>query len=129
MLKRTCGAGFTLVETMIALALLLGGIAGATLLLLQSLQHEHESSNRRSALRFAGSLAEELRARRRNDSEPLSPDAPEIAAWSAEVAASLPAGASARVDIEGSRPARYRIEIEWPVAGQGVQRLRVPVAT
>lgn len=129
MLNRRPEAGFTLVETMIALALLLTGVAGASLLLLQCLQQERESSNRRSALRLAGSLAEELRALRRDDGQPLASDVPAIVAWIANVEASLPQGAIARIDAEGARPARYRIEIAWPVSGQGMQRLRVPVST
>lgn len=121
--------GFSLVETMIALAVLLGGIAGASLLLLQCLQYERESSNRRSTLRLAGSLAEELRAHRRADGEPLASDSPAIVAWIADAEAALPAGSTARVDVEGARPARYSIQIEWPVTGRGLQRLRIPVAT
>ena len=128
MLNRTTTGGFTLVESMVALSLLLAGVAGASLLLLQCLQHERESSNRRAALRLADSLAEELRALRRDDGEPLATDAPVIVAWIANVEAALPLGTSARVDVEGARPARYRIEIEWPVAGNGLQRLRIPVA-
>lgn len=129
MLNQRADAGFTLIETMIALALLLAGITGACLLLLQCLQHERESSNRRSALRLAGSLAEELRGLRRDDGQPLPPDHAAIMAWIANVEASLPPGTVARVAAEGALPARYRIEIEWPVTGQGMQRLRVPVAT
>jgi hypothetical protein len=43
--------------------------------------------------------------------------------------ASLPAGSSASVEIEGGVPGRYRITIEWPVAGLGLQRLVLPVTT
>ena len=71
MLNRHTDAGFSLIETMVALALLLAGIAGASLLLLQCVQYERESSNRRAAIRLAGSLAESARARR--DGEPLAP--------------------------------------------------------
>lgn len=129
MLNRNADAGFSLIETMVALTLLLAGIAGASLLLLQCVQYERESSNRRAAIRLAGSLAEELRALRRDDGEPLAADAPAIVAWILDVEAALPAGSSARVDIDGARPARYTIRIEWPVAGQGTQHLRFPVAT
>jgi len=129
MLNRPADAGFSLIETMVALTLLLAGIAGASLLLLQCVQYERESSNRRAAIRLAGSLAEELRALRRDDGEPLAADAAAIVAWIAGVEAALPVGSTARVDVLGSRPARYTIQIEWPVAGQGSQRLRFPVAT
>jgi len=129
MLNRDASAGFSLIETLVALTLLLAGVAGASLLLLQCVQYERESANRRTAIRLAGSLAEELRTLRREDGEPLATDAPAIAAWIAEVRAALPAGTTARVDVDGARPARYMIQIEWPVASQGTQRLRLPVAT
>lgn len=129
MLSRPSVSGFTLVETMVALALLLAGIAGASLLLLQCVQYERESANRRAALRFAGSLAEELRALRRDDGQPLPHDSAAIAAWIARVESVLPAGTRARVEAGGSQPARYTIVIEWPVAGQGTQRLNLPVTT
>jgi hypothetical protein len=109
--------------------LLLAGIAGGSLLLLQCEQYERESSNRRAAIRFAGSLAEELRALRRDDGEPIPDDATAITAWISGVESALPAGALARVEVDGARPARYTIIIEWPVAGQGSQRLRLPVTT
>ena len=129
MLNQRASAGFSLIETMVALAILLAGIAGASLLLLQCVQYERESSTRRAAIRLAGSLAEELRALRRDDGEPLAADAAAIVAWIAGAEAALPAGSSAQVDIEGARPARYTIRIEWPVAGHGSQSLRFPVAT
>jgi hypothetical protein len=40
-----------------------------------------------------------------------------------------PAGSRARVEAGGARPAHYTIVIEWPVAGQGSQILRLPVTT
>jgi hypothetical protein len=97
--------------------------------LLQSVQYERESSHRRSAIRLAGSLAEELRALNRSDGLALAPDAPAILAWSATVAAVLPAGSSARVEANESIPVNYLISIEWPVAGVGMQKLVLPVTT
>ena len=129
MLNPRTGPGFSLVEMLVALVLLMAGVAGASLLLLQCMQYERESSNRRMAIRLAGSLAEELRALRRDDGAPLAADATAIGDWIAGVTAALPAGAVARVDIAGANPARYAITIEWPVAGQGMQRLRLPVIT
>ena len=129
MLKRHVGRGFTLIETMVALTLMLAGVAGAAMLLLQSLQHERESATRRTAIRLAGSLAEELRARRAPDGLPLAPDAEVILAWSASARALLPASAITRVDSLGSEPAAYRITIEWPASGVGTQRLTLAVST
>ena len=129
MLNRHTVSGFSLVETLVALALLLAGVAGASLLLLQCVQYERESSNRRAAIRFAASLAEELRASRRDDGEPIAADAGVVTAWIGGVQAALPAGTRAQVEIGGARPARYTIVIEWPVAGHGTQSFRLPVVT
>jgi Tfp pilus assembly protein PilV len=128
-LSQRNAAGFTLVEALVALALMLVGIAGAGLALGRSVQHERESGNRRMALRLAASLADELRALDRDAFASLAADAPEIAAWSAAAVAALPAGATARVERDDASPAGYLIRIEWPVAGVGMQRLVLPVTT
>jgi len=121
--------GFTLVEALVALALMLAGLAGAGLALGRSIQHERESGNRRAALRLAASLADELRALDRDAFASLEPDAPAIAAWSAAVAAALPSGTTASVERDEETPEGYLIRIEWPVAGVGLQRLVLPVTT
>jgi len=54
---------------------------------------------------------------------------PTIRAWTAAALGTLPTGSVARVDVEITVPARYRITIEWPVAGLGMQRLVLPVTT
>lgn len=129
MLKDRYSGGFALIEVLVALMLMLAGLAGAGIVLLQSVQYERESSHRRAAIRFAGSLAEELRALNRGDGVALAADAPAILAWAATVAAVLPAGSIARVEADESIPVNYLISIEWPVAGVGVQRLVLPVTT
>lgn len=129
MLNAGHSRGFTLIEVLVALLLMLVGLAGASLVLLQSVQHERESSNRRAAIRLAASLADELRAMNPGNGVPLPADAPAIVAWIAAVQASLPAGSTARVEADGEHPAAYRITIEWPVAGMGPQRLLLPVTT
>jgi len=121
--------GFTLVEVLVALALMLAGLAGAGLVLGRSIQQERESGSRRAAIRLAGSMAEELRALGRDTGVSLPPDAPAVLAWSAAVQAALPAGTLASVDVETGPPAHYRITIEWPVTGLGMQRLVLPVTT
>ena len=129
MLTRRSPRGFTLIEALVALSLMLMGLAGTGLALGRSLQYERESGNRRAALRLAASLAEELRALDRDAFESLEPDVPAIAAWSAAVAAALPADTSAWVERDGDTPEGYLIFIEWPVAGAGMQRLTLPVTT
>ena len=129
MLNASDTRGFTLVEVLVGLTLMLAGIAGAGLVLLQSVQYERESSNRRAAIRLAGSLAEELRALNRGDGIPLAADAPAILAWYSAVQAALPTGSLARVEAGDTIPVSYTISIEWPVAGVGMQRLTLPVTT
>jgi len=121
--------GFTLIEALIALALTLVGVVGATLLLLQGVQYERESSTRRNALRLAGSLADELRAIGPDHGTALPADAPTIAAWRELARSVLPAGAAARAEPVGTGPATYRITIEWPGAGAGMQRFTLAVTT
>jgi prepilin-type N-terminal cleavage/methylation domain-containing protein len=121
--------GFTLVEVLVALALMLAGLAGAGLVLGRSIQQERDSGHRRTAIRLAGSLAEELRALDRDAANSVAVDAAPILAWRAAVRAALPAGADAHVELEPGAPAGYRITIEWPVAGIGLQRLVLPVTT
>lgn len=129
MLTRGRIGGFTLVEALVALVLMLVGLAGAGLALGRSIQHERESGNRRAALRLAASFADELRALDRDAFASLEPASSAIADWSAAVVAALPEGASARVDRDGETPEGYLIMIEWPVAGVGMQRLVLPVTT
>jgi Tfp pilus assembly protein PilV len=129
MLKPRASAGFTLVEALVALALMLAGLAGAGIVLGRSVQHERESGTRRTAIRLAGSLAEELRALDRDPAASLPDDSPALLAWSEAAAASLPVGAAARVEITAGSPAGYRIIVEWPVAGIGMQRIVLPVTT
>ncbi len=121
--------GFTLVEVLVALVLMLAGLAGAGIVLGRSIQQERESGSRRAALRLAASLADELRALDRDPAASLAPDAPVFDAWHASVRASLPAGTVARVEVDAGPPAAYRITIEWPVSGLGMQRLVLPVTT
>jgi Tfp pilus assembly protein PilV len=119
--------GFTLVEALVALLLLLAGLAGAGVVLLRSVQHERESTHRRAAIRLAGSLADELRAIHAEAAAPLAPDAPPIQAWSTAALAALPVGSEARVEVSTTMPVCYTITIAWPVAGLGMQRLVLPV--
>lgn len=121
--------GFTLVEALIALSLMLACLAGAGIVLGRSIQHERESGTRRTAIRLAGSLAEELRSLDRNPSASIAVDDPALLAWSEAAIASLPAGSATRIEPAAGIPDRYRITIEWPVAGLGTQRIVLPVTT
>lgn len=129
MLSAGRARGFTLVEALVGLAIMLAGLAGAGIVLLQSVQHERESGNRRAAIRLAGSLADELRALDESGETRLEPDTPAIVAWIAAAQAELPAGAVARVEVGEGWPTTYTLSIEWPVAGMGMQRIVLPVTT
>jgi prepilin-type N-terminal cleavage/methylation domain-containing protein len=128
-LTRLPSRGFTLVEALVALVLMLVGLAGAGIVLGRSIQYERESGTRRMAIRLAGSLAEELRALDREPAGSIPADTPALRAWTESAIASLPDGSAARVDLEPGVPAQYRITIEWPVAGIGVQCVVLPVTT
>jgi len=123
------GRGFTLVEVLVALVLMLAGLAGAGLVLGRSIQQERDSSHRRTAIRLAGSLADELRALDRDAETSVAPDAPPLLAWREAVRAALPSGADGRIELDPGVPARYRIVVEWPVTGIGMQRLVLAVTT
>jgi type IV pilus modification protein PilV len=149
----TIGAvrGFTLVEALVAIAIMVVGIGGSAALLLQTIRQERESGSRRTALRIANSMADQLRAVRRPDGravlaitgmaadeacvdQPASCESERAAErlrvnWTAEAGAALPQGASASVAVPDSRFPEYLISIDWPAAGGGVERLRMPVTT
>jgi type IV pilus modification protein PilV len=143
--------GFTLVEALVAIAIMVAGLAGSAALLLQTVRQERESGSRRTALRIATSLADQLRTLRRPDGHAVlaitgidaaeacadqpascaSEDAAERlrSAWLAEAAAELPRGASASVVVPDPQVAEYLIAIEWPATGGGSEWLRMPVTT
>lgn len=151
MLRATGSRGFTLVEALVALAILLAGLAGAAALLLQTVQQERESGNRRAALRLATSMADQLRAVRRPDGRPVlaiagvdparaCTDEPDscaaeqaagrlLAEWTADVLLALPQGTSAAVAVPDASIPDYLIAIDWPSAGGVAQRLEFPVST
>lgn len=129
MLNHGTAFGFTLIEALVALALLLAGIAGAGIVLGQSIQYERESGSRRTALRFAASLADELRALDRDPTASIESNEVALRDWETAVESALPAGSDARVDFDETPPLHYVIRIEWPVAGVGMQRVVLPVTT
>jgi type IV pilus modification protein PilV len=151
MLKVDRTPGFTLIEALVALTVLLLGIAGSAVLLLQTVRQERESGERRAAIRLAASMADQLRALRRPDGRPVlaisgvDPDnacadyaascAAEQAAvrllaeWTADASFSLPQDVSAIVTVPNPLIPEYLISIAWPSAGGGAQRFELPVKT
>lgn len=143
--------GFTLIEALVAIAIMVVGIGGSAALLLQTIRQERESASRRTALRIANSMADQLRTVRRPDgravlaitgitaadacvNQPGSCESERAAerllvAWIAEARSALPQGALASVAVPDAQVAEYLISIDWPAAGGGVERLRMPVTT
>jgi len=143
--------GFTLIEALVALAILVAGLAGAAALLLQTVRQERESGSRRAALRIATSMADQLRAIRRPDGravlaitgvEPAMAcaDHPpscatELAAerlrfnWTQEATFALPQGAAVNIGVPDPLVPEYLISINWPAVGGGTEQLRLPVTT
>ena len=118
-----------MIEALVALALMLAGLAGAGIVLGQSIQYERESGSRRAAIRLAGSLADELRALDRDPTASIEGNEVALRDWETAVESALPAGSDARVDFDETPPLHYVIRIEWPVAGVGMQRVVLPVTT
>lgn len=151
MLKVRSALGFTLIEALVAIAIMVAGLAGSAAMLLKTVVQERESGNRRAAIRIAASLAEHLRAIRRPDGRPVlaitgvepatacagdaSSCAPESAAeqlrsaWEAEATFVLPRGAAVSVAVPDPLLPEYLISINWPAVGGGTEQLRLPVTT
>jgi len=151
MLKVDRTPGFTLTEALVALVILLLGIAGSAALLLQTVRQERESGERRAAIRLAASMADQLRALRRPDghallaitgADPAGACADDTAScpaeqaavrllseWAADASFSLPQDVSAIVAVPDPLIPEYLISIDWPSAGGGTHRLELPVTT
>jgi len=134
-MNRVRPTGFSLPEVLVALTLLSSSLATTALMLVQALRHEREAACRSTAVRLAGTLAEQLRLLQRSDGRPLQsiagvggPASCEVAAdcvvesdatrvldaWYGEAHANLPAGSSAGVELLGDAPPAYLIRIDWP---------------
>lgn len=151
MLTNVRERGFTLLEALVAIAIIVAGLASSAALLLQTVRQERESGSRRAALRVASSMADQLRAVRRPDGRavlaitgigssvacadhPPSCEAERAAermraSWLADVAFELPQGAAAGIDVPDPSLPEYLISIDWPAIGGGKERLRLPVTT
>ncbi|MDH4258982.1 MAG: prepilin-type N-terminal cleavage/methylation domain-containing protein [Gammaproteobacteria bacterium] len=151
MLTKRPARGFTLPEALIAIAVMVAGLAGSTAMLLQTVRQERESSNHRAAIRIAASIADQLRAIRRPDELPVlaiagtDPDAacagypascaPERAAerlritWAAEAVLTLPHGSTVAVSVPDPRVSAYLISVRWPATGGGSEQFQLPVTT
>lgn len=152
MRTRIAHRGLALVETLAALVLLSAGLAATAAMTLETLRHGRDASLRTVALRFAGSLAEDLRTLRRPDGRALRTATGEdpaaacdgaplacpheqalalrLANWRAELEAAMPVGVQAAVEIADPALAAYLIRIAWPTPGADVPAVvTLPVET
>jgi type IV pilus modification protein PilV len=151
MLKNARVRGFTLTEALVAIAIMVVGLASSAALLLQTVRQERESGSRRAALRIATSMADQLRAVRRPDGHAvlaITGIAPNVAcadhppsceteraaermriSWLADAAFALPQGAAAGVGVPDPLLPEYLVSIDWPAVGGGMEQLRLPVTT
>ena len=91
------GAGLSLIEMLIALLVLSFGLLGLAGLQAYSLKNNHNSYFRSQATVLGYDLLDRIRAKRSDFLEAggAQPDASDVAAWAATVAATLPAGQGA----------------------------------
>lgn len=125
MLNGSTHRGFTLIEALIALAVMLVGLAGGAALLLRTVHQERDSAWRRFALRQSASMAEEIRALRGSGPAASAGEAAAIDVWRTQAVAELPAGATADV-TSGADGDWLRISIAW-VTADGTQQFVLPV--
>jgi type IV pilus assembly protein PilV len=123
-------AGFTLIETMVALLVLSVGLLGIAALHAQALAASGVAINRSMAVSLAGNMADRIRANRGAGTAYAGAAADnacdagancsvaEMAAhdlfvWESEIEQSLPGG-SGSIDVDtGANPDRYVVAVSW----------------
>lgn len=131
-------AGFTLIEVLVALVVMSVGMLGIAALYLEGLRAGRTAVYRTTAVTLAADMADRIRANRDagaayagtgpgSDEACVNGDADcspaEMAAddwfeWRQRIGDQLPAGAAARIDVNGAGPVEYVIRLEWPEIGQ-----------
>jgi type IV pilus assembly protein PilV len=128
-------AGFTLIETMVALVVLSVGMIGVAALHGQSLSSSGTAIRRSTAINLAGDIADRIRANRGAeaayqgaaadnncddptggggvDCSPAEMAAHDLFIWEAQVAASLPAGVGDVAVNTGDNPTTYTVTLNW----------------
>jgi type IV pilus assembly protein PilV len=127
-------AGFTLVEVLVALAVLAIGLLGAAALAVDTVQMQNRAALRAQAQRLSADLAERLRSNRAGllaygtapavsgctatttpgvvcTPEELARE--ELAFWRDDVRRTLPRGRGALTLSSEEQPARYAIVVRW----------------
>jgi len=109
--------GFTLIEVLVAVVVMTIGMLGVSILIIEGLRMNQSAIYRSTAVSLAADMAERLRAGGRADFA-----AAERAGWRQQVAAQLPDGATATIEVSpaaGGLPSRhFEIRLQWPAAGR-----------
>lgn len=136
-------AGFTLVESLVAMVVLAVGMLGVAVLYVEGLRVGRTAVYRTTAVMLAADMADRIRANPAggvayagsgpgenfgcvNGSDDCSPAelaADDWSGWLADMRTRLPAGSDAEIQvIPGTAvdPTDYRITVRWPEPGQAV---------
>ena len=130
------GRGATLIEALVALAVLSTGMLGISILYIESIKAGRNAANRVSAVQLAADMAERIRANplarhaysgkprnhgcadRGNSCTATERAADDLHQWQRQITGKLPPGAAGDVAIEISvGGSRYDVSVTWPEAG------------
>jgi len=129
--------GFGLIESLVALVVISVGMIGIAALYGQGLRASTTALYRTQAVNLAADMADRIRVNRRGgasygggaaasgcgpgggiDCTPAQMAADDLFAWQAQVAALLPGGAGV-VQVAGTTPPTYTIQVTWQEVGLG----------
>jgi type IV pilus assembly protein PilV len=132
---RAGSAGFTLVETLVALIVLAVGMLGVAVLYIEGLRAERTSVLHSAAVSLAADMADRIRSNRTAgdaygedgvdggcvngdvDCDPQTQALNDVLVWKQDVAARLPGGQGSVV-VGAGAPTPYTITVSWAEAGQ-----------
>jgi type IV pilus assembly protein PilV len=138
-MQRTSGknrtAGFTLVESLVALVVLAVGMLGVAALYIEGLRAERTSVYHTTAVNLAADIADRIRGNRTAgvayaagaannncvnggaDCAPAVLAADDVFVWQQDVVAGLPGG-TGNIAVAAGAPNTYTITVSWAEAGQ-----------
>jgi type IV pilus assembly protein PilV len=123
--RRYKGAGFTLVEVLIALIVLSIGLLGIAAMYVETLRANRSALVRTQAIALASDLADRIRSNRvpANNYTGSGVNAQaiaDLAGWNDQVGDQLPGGTGAVLFRAGTAttPALYMIQVSWTEVGQ-----------
>ena len=123
--RRYKGAGFTLIEVLIALIVLSIGLLGIAAMYVETLRANRSALVRTQAIALASDLADRIRSNRvpANNYTGSGVNAQaiaDLAGWNDQVGDQLPGGTGAVLFRAGTAttPALYMIQVSWTEVGQ-----------